>query len=1065
MLCPTLRPISGLDSGILRNGLRRVKKSRGRRTARRLMLESLEQRRVLAAINWDGGGDGSSWANAANWSGDARPGSGDDVTIDVQYSESHIDISGLDVAILSLQSSATLTIMSDSVLSIAAESQANAAFNNHGRVQVLRGYLGLWSGGVSSGMFSVAEGATLYMSGYYEVNSLTVEETPRIFGAGDVQLWGVGTIAGKYAVTGHTTLSGLITFTGDISSPMQTLTVCGAWDTLADLGPNSLEVQYLNLQDHATLRMKGNLTVTQEMHWVTGRLEGEGATTIASTATLVMNSPWYGDNNRYLNGRILNNEGSATWSAHVDESGSYVGGGWFYLEAGAVINNLPGATFEVQREWHDSQAFTCQNMVGSAFHNEGSFIVSGPTSTVAFSGVPFNNNGSVQVRAGYLGLWSGGVSSGTFNVAEGATLNMSGYYEVNSLTVEETPRIFGAGHVQLWGVGTIAGKYAVTGHTTLSGLITFTGDISPPMQTLTVCGAWDTLADLGPNSLEVQYLNLQDHATLRMKGNLTVTREMHWVTGRLEGEGATTIASTATLVMNSPWYGDNNRYLNGRILNNEGSATWSAHVDEFGFYVGGGWFYLEAGAVINNLPGATFEVQREWHDSKAFICQDMEGSAFHNEGSFIVSGPTSTVAFSGVPFNNNGSVQVRAGYLGLYTGYTQHRGETILSGGSISCWTPLDIQGGRLSGSGTINGGVTNGGQVSPGISDVGAIEINSGNYTQADTGVLEIEISRSFTGTEFDQLTVDGDVSLAGTLSVSVAGFSLDVGEQFVIIDNVDSDGGTTTGDFADLFEGNTLCVGTTRFSITYTGGDDGKDVVLTVVEVQDDDVFLYGTSGDDTIVIGPVGNTGAVEWTLNGVSQGSFLPEGRIVVFAGEGNDDVQVAGSIEYTAWLDGGPGNDRLKGGAGHDLLLGEEGDDLLVGGSGRDLLIGGLGADRIVGNADDDILISGYTDYDSRADALQAIMLEWTSERSYGERCSNIEAGIAGAAVYLKSEVTSELPRTVHDDNAADVLTGSQGVDWFFANLFLSDDAANRKDKITDLHASEFAADLDWILTP
>jgi hypothetical protein len=55
--------------------------------------------------------------------------------------------------------------------------------------------------------------------------------------------------------------------------------------------------------------------------------------------------------------------------------------------------------------------------------------------------------------------------------------------------------------------------------------------------------------------------------------------------------------------------------------------------------------------------------------------------------------------------------------------------------------------------------------------------------------------------------------------------------------------------------------------------------------------------------------------------------------------------------------------------------------------------------------------------------------------------------------------------TVHDDNAKDLLTGSEGQDWFFANLVLdSGDDADAKDKITDLSAKEFALDLDFILS-
>ena len=46
-------------------------------------LEMLEDRRLLAIIAWDGGGDGTSWNQAANWDGDVLPGADDDVIIDL----------------------------------------------------------------------------------------------------------------------------------------------------------------------------------------------------------------------------------------------------------------------------------------------------------------------------------------------------------------------------------------------------------------------------------------------------------------------------------------------------------------------------------------------------------------------------------------------------------------------------------------------------------------------------------------------------------------------------------------------------------------------------------------------------------------------------------------------------------------------------------------------------------------------------------------------------------------------------------------------------------------------
>jgi hypothetical protein len=52
----------------------------------------------------------------------------------------------------------------------------------------------------------------------------------------------------------------------------------------------------------------------------------------------------------------------------------------------------------------------------------------------------------------------------------------------------------------------------------------------------------------------------------------------------------------------------------------------------------------------------------------------------------------------------------------------------------------------------------------------------------------------------------------------------------------------------------------------------------------------------------------------------------------------------------------------------------------------------------------------------------------------------------------------------HSDFAIPQFLRDGGQDWFFANLvFDAADDATKKDKITDLHVSEFVADLDFIL--
>ncbi|MBW3540325.1 MAG: hypothetical protein KY476_08645 [Planctomycetes bacterium] len=268
---------------------------------------------------------------------------------------------------------------------------------------------------------------------------------------------------------------------------------------------------------------------------------------------------------------------------------------------------------------------------------------------------------------------------------------------------------------------------------------------------------------------------------------------------------------------------------------------------------------------------------------------------------------------------------------------------------------------------------------------------------------------------------------------------------------------------------------IGTYTMRVTATDKDGGESAAathmidVTVVALQDDDCHLGqtalavgGTLGDDQIHFSPGENAGEIQVLLNGASLGIFTPSGRLLAYGQAGNDNLQVAGSIGHSAWLYGGDGNDRAKGGAGHDVLLGEAGDDLLVGGSGHDLLIGGTGADRIVGNADDDILIAGDLHFADLDEAMCAIMHEWTSARDHATRIANLSGQGTGERangnvflIAVDDPATSEDDRTVVDDDAKDVLTGSAGDDWFFFNP--------DRDRVTDLKDEVFANDLEFIL--
>ena len=97
----------------------------------------------------------------------------------------------------------------------------------------------------------------------------------------------------------------------------------------------------------------------------------------------------------------------------------------------------------------------------------------------------------------------------------------------------------------------------------------------------------------------------------------------------------------------------------------------------------------------------------------------------------------------------------------------------------------------------------------------------------------------------------------------------------------------------------------------------------------------------------------------TLNSANQGNFVVPGRIIVFAGGGDDTIKVAKAYVGTksVWVTapalilGEGGNDKLYGGADGDALAGGDNDDQLFGDAGNDQSFdGGAGVDRCDGGA-------------------------------------------------------------------------------------------------------------------
>jgi predicted outer membrane repeat protein len=324
-------------------------------------------------------------------------------------------------------------------------------------------------------------------------------------------------------------------------------------------------------------------------------------------------------------------------------------------------------------------------------------------------------------------------------------------------------------------------------------------------------------------------------------------------------------------------------------------------------------------------------------------------------------------------------------------------------------------------------------------------------------------------------------DKALPGQ-TVTVTGFFSDAGVPDTHLVKVVWDDGTVTenlGPDLQIDQDNNTFTATHVYStgglftitVTLTDDDGATDIQTTTAVVtgarltDDGELQIVGTNGVDSVSVKyhrEMGDlTGVeVETQLAGQQKVDHTFEvaavNRIVVYACDGDDVVTIQDQVDIDAFINGGAGNDHLTGGGGNDeilggpgndIVIGGSGDDLLDGGEGRNLLIGGIGADVLTGGTEGDLLIGGFTAFDKDPLALDLLLAEWTSERSYLERIDNIREGkgpiLKGSKVAL---VASGSKQTVFDDGEQDVLTGGDGLDWFFASL---------ADDLTDKQGDEF----------
>ena len=218
--------------------------------------------------------------------------------------------------------------------------------------------------------------------------------------------------------------------------------------------------------------------------------------------------------------------------------------------------------------------------------------------------------------------------------------------------------------------------------------------------------------------------------------------------------------------------------------------------------------------------------------------------------------------------SNAGALTIGTGSSFPVAGYTQTGGSTTLQGGSLGA-TTLSIQGGTLSGSGTVNGNLTNAAQVSPGSSSPGVLTIN-GNYTQTAAGALSLKVGGATAGTQFDQLNITGTASLNGTLNVSlIDGFGPSAEESFDVLNFASSTGNFATLNFPLIGGSPAFVTNSTPTSLNLVATTSAPDLAVSAITFTPN----AGTIGQNITVNYTVNNLGTVASTTGSWTDSVYL------------------------------------------------------------------------------------------------------------------------------------------------------------------------------------------------
>lgn len=244
-----------------------------------------------------------------------------------------------------------------------------------------------------------------------------------------------------------------------------------------------------------------------------------------------------------------------------------------------------------------------------------------------------------------------------------------------------------------------------------------------------------------------------------------------------------------------------------------------------------------------------------------------------------------------------------------YSGITTLQAGTLTVNGNIN-FSDIVMTGGLLAGTGTVREVTATGGAIGPGDNAPGILTSADGVSFNNSTA-FNVQLNGLTVGTNYDQLSSFGDVTLGNANLAATAPFAYTPGQSVTIVNN--NTANPINGIFNGLPENTVFNIGAQSFRITYVGGN-GNDVVLTRVGQQ----IINGTNLDDIFrVVRQAGDPTMVDVILNNATTTFALAGLGSLILNGLGGNDLFIIdssnGLITPPAGIriDGGPGFDRLR----------------------------------------------------------------------------------------------------------------------------------------------------------